>query len=422
VAGLAAAAGQTLLGDVLANIGATTGLPAATTDGDGPDQLAAALLEGRSVAVLVSADLLRSPQSRATLQQFNNLLQVLRVLGKDPAMQFLFDRANQMGAWDMGVLPAGLPGLRAVADDGARTTLERAWGAEIPSEPGADFDAMLELCDGGRMGALYIAGSDPLMAYPDREFAMRALGAADLLIVQDTFLTDTAGVADIVLPAAGYGEETGTFTNNEGRIQKVSKFREPAFEARGNLAIFDFVAALRNQALRPSMQGDIFGEIARLIPAYQGLTQDGLGIDGAFTKAAPTPTAGEFFTPPPALNAADGLMLVTGNCLFHNGYLSERSEILNTVADDPYVEMSARDAAQLGLSDRDHVVVRSARGELTAWLKVNRRFPRGLVFVPENYRTLRLNSLMRRGEYPCPVEVQKAPAGFEVATVPQANG
>ena len=79
--------------------------------------------------------------------------------------------------------------------------------------------------------------------------------------------------------------------------------------------------------------------------------------------------------------------------------------------------MSARDAAQLGLSDRDQVVVRSAQGELTAQLKVNRRFPRGLVFVPENYRTLRLNSLMRRGEYPCPVEVQKAHAAFEIATV-----
>ena len=115
-------------------------------------------------------------------------------------------------------------------------------------------------------------------------------------------------------------------------------------------------------------------------------------------------------------------MLVTGNCLFHNGYLSERSEILNTVADDPYVEMSARDAAQLGLSDRDQVVVRSAQGELTAQLKVNRRFPRGLVFVPENYRTLRLNSLMRRGEYPCPVEVQKAHAAFEIATVADRGG
>ena len=111
----------------------------------------------------------------------------------------------------------------------------------------------------------------------------------DLLIVQDTFLTETAGLADVVLPAAGYGEESGTFTNNEGRTQKVWKFREPAFEARGNLAIFDFVATLRNQVLRPSTQDEIFGEIARLVPAYQGLTQDGLGADGAFTKAVPDP-------------------------------------------------------------------------------------------------------------------------------------
>ncbi|TIM92000.1 MAG: NADH dehydrogenase (quinone) subunit G, partial [Mesorhizobium sp.] len=126
-----------------------------------------------------------------------------------PAMQFLFDRANQLGAWDMGVLPAVLPGLRPVGDHTARTALVRAWGAEIPPEPGADIDAMLALCNEGRIGALYIAGSDPLMTYPDREFVKRALGAADLLIVQDTFLTDTVGVADVVLPAAGYGEESG---------------------------------------------------------------------------------------------------------------------------------------------------------------------------------------------------------------------
>jgi NADH-quinone oxidoreductase subunit G len=267
---------------------------------------------------------------------------------------------------------------------------------------------MMELCVGGRMGAFYIAGTDPLIAYPDRDLVKRALDAADLLIVQDAFLSDTAGLAEVVLPAAGYGEESGTFTNNEGRTQKVNKFREPALEVRSNLAIFDFVASLRNQALRPSTQGEIFDEIARLVPAYQGLTQDALGADGALTKAVPTPPAGTFLAAPPALNAADGLMLVTGDCLFHNGYLSERSEILNTVADDPYVEMSVLDAEQLGLSDRDQVVVRSAQGELTAKLKVNRRFPRGLVFVPENYRALRLNSLMRRGEYPCPVEVHEA--------------
>jgi NADH-quinone oxidoreductase subunit G len=319
-----------------------------------------------------------------------------------------------MGAWDMGVLPAALPGLRAVADDAARATLARNWGAEIPSEPGADLDAMLELCVGGRMGALYIVGTDPLVAYPDRNFVTRALGAADLLIVQDAFLTDTAGMAEVVLPAAGYGEESGTFTNNEGRIQNVRKFREPVFEARGNLAIVDFVAALRNQALRPSTQAEIFDEIARLVPAYQGLTQDGLGADGAFTKAVPTLSAGMLPAPPPVPTAADRLMLITGDCLFHNGYLSERSDILNTVANDPYVAMSAQDTAELGLSDGDQVIVRSGQGELTAQLKVDRQFPKGLVFVPENYRALRLNSLLRRGEYPCAVEVQKAHATLEV--------
>lgn len=417
VVGLVAAAGPALLGDVLTDIGATIGGSAVTSASDGPERLAAALLEGRSVTVLASVDLLRFPEARATLQQLINLLQVLRALGKGPAMQFLFDRANQMGAWDMGVLPAALPGLHPVADDVARAALERVWGVAIPFDPGADFDAMLELCNDGRMGALYIVGSDPLMTYPDRRFVKRALAAADLLIVQDTFLTDTVGLADIVLPAAGYGEESGTFTNNEGRTQKISKFREAAFEARDNLAIFDFIAALRNQELRPPTQGEIFDEIARLVPAYHGLTPDGLGADGAFTKVASTPPAGKFFAPPPAApDAPERLMLVTGNCLFHNGYLSERSEILNTVADDPYVEMSVQDATQLSLSDRDQVVVRSAQGELTAQLKVNKHFPGGLVFVPENYRNLRLNSLMRRGEYPCPVEVHKAHAVVGITT------
>jgi len=410
------AAGKDLQDDVLADIGATIGGPAAATGSDATYRLATALLEGRSVTALVSADLLRSPTARATLQQLNNLLQVLRLLDKSPTMQFLFDRANQLGAWDMGVLPAALPGLRAVADDATRTTLERAWGAEIPSEPGVDFDGMLQLCDRGRMGALYIVGSDPLMSYPDREFVQRALRAAGLLIVQDAFLTDTAGLADVVLPAASYGEESGTFTNNEGRLQKVRKFREPVADARGDLAIFDFVAALQSHALRPSVQTEIFDEIARLVTAYEGLTQDGLDADGAFTKAALVPPAGTFFAPPPVPIATDRLMLVTGNCLFHNGYLSERSEILNTVADDPYVAMGAWDAAQLGLSDGDQVAVRSAQHELMAKLKIDKHFPRGLVFIPENYRALRLNSLMRRGEYPCPVDV-KAHVPVEITTV-----
>ncbi|RDJ03568.1 NADH-quinone oxidoreductase subunit NuoG [Rhizobium grahamii] len=415
VASVVAAAGKDLPDAVLASIVAVTSSPPATTD---EDAIATALLAGGRATVLVSVDVLRSLTARITLQQLANLLQLLSLLGKEPKMQLLFDRANQMGAWDMGVLPAALPGLASVADSAARASFERAWGGKIPSEPGADFDAMLELCNTGQLGTLYITGSDPLLSYPDRTFVERALGAADLLIVQDAFLTDTAGLADVVLPAATYGEESGTFTNNEGRITKVRKFRDPVAEARGNLAIFDFVAGLRSNAPQPpSIQTGIFDEIARLVPAYQGLSQDRLGADGAFTQGVLAPPPGSFFASPHIPIASDQLVLVTGNCLFHNGYLTERSETLNTAADDPYVAMGAWDAAQLDLSDGDRVVVRSAKGELTAKLKVDRRFPRGLVFVPENYRALRLNSLMSRGVYPCPVDVHKAHVPLEIATL-----
>ncbi|MDR6757488.1 NADH-quinone oxidoreductase subunit G [Mycoplana sp. BE70] len=419
VASLVATAGQALPGDVLAAVGTTAGGLAAAGSDD-TDRLATALMKSQSVTLLVSVDLLRSPEARVTLQQLNNLLQVLRRLDKAPAMQFLFDRANQLGSWDMGVLPAALPGLRPVEDAAPRAAFGVAWGAEIPSEPGADFGAMLDLCDKRQMGTFYIVGSDPLMSYPERTFVQRALGSADLLIVQDAFLTETAGLADVVLPAAGYGEEAGTFTNNEGRIQTVRKFRELPFAARDNLAIFDFVAAVRGQALQPSETGGILDEIARLVPAYQGLAQDQLNPDGAFTRATSTPPLGTFYPPPPAAAATDRLMLITGNGLFHNGYLTEHSEILNTVADDPYVEMAVQDVAHRRLSEGDQVVVRSAQGELAAKLKVNRHFPNGLVFIPENYRALRLNSLMRRGEYPCPVEVERA-ASLAVGTAPTAG-
>lgn len=224
---LVAAAGPALPSGVAAMIGATGDGPNIATGGDQLDRLVTVLKDARSVTMLVSADILRMPSARATLEQIRNCLQVLQALDKAPAMQFLFDRANQLGAWDMGVLPSVLPGFRDIADNAAPASFERDWGVRISSKPGADFDAMLDLCDHGRMGTLYIVGSDPLMSYPDRNFAQRALAAADLLIVQDAFLTDTAGLADVVLPAASYGEEPGTFTNNEGRIQAVRKFREP---------------------------------------------------------------------------------------------------------------------------------------------------------------------------------------------------
>jgi NADH-quinone oxidoreductase subunit G len=388
-----------------------------TADGEAFSRLIAALSGGASVTLLAGADLLRSPDPRVSLQMLHGLAQILRGLGKATLVQFLFDRPNQLGAWDLGVLPTALPGLRPVEDATARTLLEQAWGAAIPSGPGVGLDRMLELGAAGTLGVLYLAGADPLLAYPDRALVRRALAGTDLLIVQDAYLTDTAGVADVILPAASYGEESGTFVNNEGRAQHVNKFREPVFEARPNLEIFSFVAALRGRTLDPSGAGEVFDEIARLVPPYGGLTHSWLGDDGAFTSSRPQPSDADLVAPPsPAAVRPDGLVLITGNCLFHSGYLSERSEILRSIADDPFVEMNPHDAEALGLRAQDLVEVRSSRGALQAQLKLSRHFPRGVVFVPENYRILGLNSLLKAGEYPCPVQVRKAREAVETAS------
>jgi NADH-quinone oxidoreductase subunit G len=342
----------------------------------------------------------------------HGLAQVLRALGKATAVQFLFDRPNQLGAWELGVLPDALPGLRPVGDAAARGALEGAWDATIPGEPGAGLDAMLELGAANGLGVLYLIGADPLLCYPDRALAQRALAATDLVIVQDSWLTDTVGAADVVLPAASYGEESGTFVNNEGRAQRVNRFRAPAFEARPNLEIFGFVAALRGHTLDPDARA-VFHEITRL-PPYRGLTLDGLGDDGAFTSPRPRPSDATLVAPPsPEPVRPDGLVLVTGNGLFHSGYLTERSEILRSIAEQPFVEMNPQDAEALGLRAQDVVEVRSSRGALEARLKLTRGFPSGVVFVPENHRALRLNRLMAAGEYPCPVQVRKANVAVE---------
>ncbi len=159
VARLAVAAGEKLTVDALDEMGVTNGGPAGNGS-DGPDRLAAALNEGSTVTVLVSVDLLRSSEARASLLQLSNLLQLLRLLGKAPALQILFDRANQLGAWDMGVAAGALPGLQAIADDTVRAALARNLAAEIRHEPGADLDGMLDLCAAGQMGVLYLVGAD----------------------------------------------------------------------------------------------------------------------------------------------------------------------------------------------------------------------------------------------------------------------
>jgi len=361
-----------------------------------------------SVTLLIGADLLRSPGASAALSMVHGLGRVLDALGKRAEVQFLFDRPNQMGAWELGVLPGLLPGWRPVGDAAVRAPFEEAWGASLPADSGADFRRMLERLEAGKMDVLYVAGSDPLLSYPDGGLVESALSKARLLIVQDAFMTGTARLADVVLPAATFAEEPGTFTNNEGKVQELRPIRRPAFESKPNAEIFALVAEALGRDLGPVSPDAVFAEIAHLVPSYRGLSRDGLGDDGSYTHPFAEENGGDLDDPPLAApRRTKGLELVTGDSMFHSGYLSGNSPVLGNLSAKAYVEMNPDAAAGLELPDGSGVVVRSSHGEMKARLKLNKRFPAGIVFVPDNFADARLNRLLKHGEYPCLVEVKR---------------
>jgi NADH-quinone oxidoreductase subunit G len=385
---------------------------ATTTNSAAPawrEFLAAAIpsfVSANTVTILIGTDLLRAPQAASAISWLGQFCRSLETLGKQIGVQFLFDRPNQMGAWEMGGLPNMLPGWRPVDDGRSRAVFEHAWGTSLPFHRGADFGRMLAQCEAGKMDALYVVGSDPLLSYPDGALVESALSKVGLLVVQDAYLSETASLADVVLPAANFVEEQGTVTNNEGKVQMAREVRPPAFEAMRNGEIFASIASAMGRSLGPTAVAQVFAEITRLVPSYRGLRFEALDGAGAFTVPAQDAAhIDPVDVPVPTPRRAEGFALVTGDCMFHSGYLSRHSANLEMLSAEPYIEMSPRDGHELGLTEQASVTVKSHHGEARVRLKFNKRFPDGVVFIPENFADLRLNRLLKQGEYPCQVEI-----------------
>ncbi|MEO7000494.1 MAG: NADH-quinone oxidoreductase subunit NuoG [Ktedonobacterales bacterium] len=194
----------------------------------------------------------------------------------------LLDDNNSLGARDMGMLPDLLPGYRPVRDAATRTALASAWSAQsLPDAAGLDYDAML---DGG-VKALYALGANPVRhATPEQR---AKLAAMQFLVAQDTFLTETAQLADVVLPAVAYTEKEGTFTNTERCVQVVRKAMLELPGARADWAILNDLGRLLGQGWNYSAPAAILSEIARVTPIYAGASRRLLGQAGARWPLAP---------------------------------------------------------------------------------------------------------------------------------------
>ena len=211
-----------------------------------------------SVAIIVPA--------RVTDKEFVNI-KVLSGQLKNVTHYPLVRRSNFQGSLDMGVNPAYYPGYRKVDAD-TTTSFAGAWNAILPDKPGLNAVEMINAIATGKLAALYIMGDDPVGS--DRHLR-EPLNKLDFLVVQDIFMTETAMIADVVLPAAASAEKTGTFTNLERRLQQLNKAEEPVGESRPDWEIIQDVAKRMGGSLQYASPRDIMNEIRSVVPLYADL-------------------------------------------------------------------------------------------------------------------------------------------------------
>lgn len=344
-----------------------------------------------------------------------NLALLTGNLGKERAgLNPLRGQNNVQGACDWGALYNLYPGYEPVADESARRKFEKVWGAPLPDRPGLALTDMIEAAQRGEMKALYVMGEDTLMSEPHQRHTREALTKLELLVVQDIFLTETARLAHVVLPAVSFAEKEGTFTNTERRVQRVRKALEPIGESKPDWLIISELAQKMGYDMRYDHPSDIFDEMARLVPSHSGMSYrrlDEAGLqwpcptpDHPGTKylfADGLPWGRGKFHPVEYEECAElpdveyPLMLTTGRVLYHwhGGAVSRRSRGLNEIYPEAVVEINPEDAAEIPCGDGEMVKVISRRGKIELKVRVTDKSPPGVVFIPFHFAEAAANVL-----------------------------
>jgi formate dehydrogenase alpha subunit len=327
---------------------------------------------------------------------------------------------NVQGACDLGALPNVFPGYQAVTNPQVQAKFGEAWAADLPPQVGLTVVEMIDFAHEGQLKAMYIMGENPMVSDPDTNHVREALERLPFLVVQDIFLSETAELADVVLPCACYAEKTGTFTATDRRIQLVRQAVEPRGEARPDWEIICELAKRMGGAEHRGQRADgrfagwdyshpadIMDEMAALTPIYGGVRYERLEENGflqwpcrsADDPGTPYLHKGQFalgkgqFTPrhyqePAELPSAEyPFILTTGRMMFHwhTGTMTRRSQKLAKEVGEGYVEINPKDASALEIGDEEWVRLISRRGQVEARAWITRRVPAGMVFVPFHF-------------------------------------
>ncbi|OQC73038.1 MAG: Formate dehydrogenase H [Deltaproteobacteria bacterium ADurb.Bin002] len=321
---------------------------------------------------------------------------------------------NVQGACDMGALPNVYPAYQPVAGEDVRKKFEAAWKAALSPKPGLTLMEIMAAAGSGKIKALYVMGENPLLSDPDLQHVAKELQKLDLMIVQDIFLTETAQMADVVLPACAFAEKEGTFTNTERRVQRVRKALEPPGEARADWEIICGISSRMGYPMTYASAQEIFEEIRTVTPSYAGITYDRLEKEGLqwpcptvshsgtkflhkdkFSRGLGLFTALEYIPPNELPDQEYPFLLSTGRVLYHyhTGTMTTRARGPVERCPESLVEIHPEDAGKLGIADGQKVRVTSRRGTVEVKARITEKSAPGSIFMNFHFTEAPVNFL-----------------------------
>jgi formate dehydrogenase major subunit len=327
---------------------------------------------------------------------------------------------NVQGASDAGLIPMMYPDYQRVDNPEVRASFERHWklpAGTLDAQPGLTVVEVMHAIKHGGVRGMYVMGENPAMSDPDANHAREALAALEHLVVQDIFLTETAYLADVILPATAFAEKTGTFTNTDRLVQLGRQAIDPPGQAKPDLWIIQQLAQQLGLDWNYGHVSEVFDEMRHTMPSIAGISWDRMERDNAvtypcmkegdpgepvvFVESFPTPSGMARFVPADIIPAAERpdpaypMVLITGRQLehWHTGSMTRRSAVLDALEPDPVALVHPLDLAELGGKPGDVITIASRRGEVALYARADEGTPRGAVFVPFCYYEAAINRL-----------------------------
>jgi predicted molibdopterin-dependent oxidoreductase YjgC len=400
------------------------------------------------LAIVFSSGVAELPSGREVIHALANLALLTGAFGLPGGGIFVLGGQNNVhGACEMGALPDRLPGLRPLADDSVRRRFGEAWAVAVPEDSGLGALDMLRAARDGALKALLVFGENPARSLPgDAEQALRGL---DLLVVSDLFLTETARLADVVLPAAALAEKEGTVTTADRTVRFAGRALAPPGEARPDLQTICDLAARLGASWSATDPSGMFDEMASLVPEYRGMSHarlrsgplvwpcaepDDSGRDRLFEEGfADAPVElrrAEPVAVPVSSDPAYPILLLTGRMLagFGTGDMERHSPMLAAAARrevgreragdgaETTILLNPRDAAELGVPEGSTATVASESGSVQAVVCLSDSLAAGQAFMATSGALGQVNRLF--GDVYDPQVVRTVPKAVAIRIEP----